>query len=98
MRLLPASKLRLGLGKIAIRGQYQRSVVSDDGLIGLHGAGKFIERHSFRTLIIRTRVDFCGFRIRQTADLLNLTVGFRLDLVQVAHTVTANSGRLAVAL
>ena len=60
-----------------------------DGLIGLHGPREFIEFHGFRALVVSPRVDLSGFRVRHAADLLNLTVGFRLDLVQVAHTIAA---------
>jgi hypothetical protein len=41
-------------------------------------------------------VDFGGFRVRGAADLFDLPVGIRLDLVQVTHTIAADSGGLAV--
>jgi len=35
-----------------------------------------------------------GFRIRYAVDYLDLSVGYRLDIVQVAHTIAADSGGL----
>src|ERR1700730_1862255 len=82
--------------KVAARGKDKGRVFSDDGLVGLHGPCEFIERHRFGALVISLRVDFGGFRVRHAADLLDLPIGFRLDLVQVAHTIAADSGGLAV--
>ena len=35
-------------------------------------------------------------RIRHAADLLNLPIGLRLDLVQIANAIAADSGGLAI--
>src|SRR5215472_15168633 len=43
------------------------------------------------------RVDFGGFRVRHAANLLDSPVSFRLDLIQVTHAITTDSGGLAVA-
>src|SRR5579859_5173771 len=82
--------------EVAVRGKDKGRVFGDDGLVSLHGPREFIECDCFRALVVSLRVDFSGFRVCHAADLLNLTVGFRLDLVQIAHTIAANSGGLAV--
>src|SRR5690349_21574540 len=83
--------------KVAVRGQDEGRVFGDKGLVGLHGPRELIERHRFRTLVVGRRVDFGRLRVRHAADLLDLPVGFGLDLVHVAQTTAADSGGLAVA-
>src|SRR6266568_2766000 len=78
--------------KVAARGKDKCRVFGDDGLVGLHGPCEFIEYHRFRALVVSLRVDFGGFGVRHAADLLDLSVGFRLDLIQVTHTIAADSG------
>ena len=82
--------------EVTARGKDKGRVFGDDGLVGLHGPCEFIERHRFRALVVSPRVDFGGFRVRHATDLLDLPVGFRLDLIQVTHTIAADSGGLAV--
>src|SRR4029077_128926 len=82
--------------KVAARGKDKGRVLGDDGLVGLHGPCEFIERHRLGALVVSPRVDFGGLCARHAAYLLNLTVGFRLDLVKVTHTIAANSSGLAV--
>src|SRR6516162_2988208 len=84
------------LEEITVRGKDKGCVFGDDGLVGLHGPCEFIERHRFRALVVSPRIDFGSFRVRHAADLLDLPVGFRLDLVQITHTIAADSGGLAV--
>src|SRR4029077_13639823 len=61
-----------------------------------HGPCEFIERHRFRALVVSPRVDFGSLRVCHATDLLDLPIGFRLDLVQVAYTIAADPGGLAV--
>src|SRR4029077_3554859 len=84
--------------EVTARGKDEGRVLGDDGLVGLHGPCEFIERHRLRTLVVSRRVDFGSLRVRHAADLLDLSVGFRLDLIQVTHTIAADSGGLAVTL
>src|ERR1700736_1763858 len=84
--------------EVTARGKHDGCVFRNDGLVGLHGPGEFIERRRLRALVISARVDFGGFRVRLAANLLDLPVGFRLNLVQFTHTIAADSGGLAVAL
>src|SRR6266851_9672373 len=67
--------------EVATRGKDKGRVFGDDGLVRLHGPCEFIERHRFRALVVSLRVDFGGFRVCHAPDLLDLPVGFRLDLV-----------------
>src|SRR6185503_17843288 len=57
---------------------------------------EFIERDRFWALVVGLRVDLGGLRVGHAANLLDLPVGFRLDLVQVTHTIAADSGSFAV--
>ena len=61
-------------------------------------SGEFVEGHRFGALVVVPGIAFGGFGVRQAADFLHLSIGFRLDLVQVAYPVGADSGRIAVAL
>src|SRR6266545_199745 len=83
--------------QVTVGGKDERRVFGDHGLVGLHGPRELVECRSLRALVIGLGVDFGGLRVRHAADLLNLTVGFRLDLVEVAYTIAANSGGLAIA-
>src|SRR5438105_11898854 len=83
--------------EITAGGNDKGRIFRDDGLVGLHGPCEFIERHGFRALVVSLRVDFGGFGVRDAADLLDLPVGFRLDLIQITQTIAADSGGLAVA-
>src|ERR1700674_651966 len=82
--------------EVTARGKDEGCVFGDDRFVGLHGPCEFIERHSFRALVVSLRVDFSGIRVRHAAHLLDLPVGFRLDFVQVTHTISAYSGGFAV--
>jgi len=70
--------------EVTVGGKDKGRIFSDYGLVGLHGPCEFIECYRFRALIVSSRIDFSGFRVCYAADFLNLAVGFRLDLVQVA--------------
>ena len=66
---------------VTIRGKDKGRVFGDDGLVGLHGPREFIEGHRFWALVVGLCIDLGGFRVSHAADLLDLPVGFGLDLI-----------------
>src|SRR5258708_39335118 len=73
--------------QVAAGGKDKGRIFSDDGLVGLHGPCEFIERYRLSALVVSLRVDLGGRRIIKKKNFLDLPVGFRLDLVQVTHTI-----------
>src|SRR6185369_8872769 len=84
------------LEQVTARGKDKSGVCTDDGFIGLQGPCEIIELHRRWALVVSLRIDLGRFRVRHAADFLDLPVGLGLDLVQITHTITANSGGLAV--
>ena len=85
------------LEHVAVGGQDQRGAVGDDGFIALHGAGEIVKPRGLGALVVGVGIDFRRFCVGHATNFLDLPVGFRLDLVQIAHPVSADPGRFAVA-
>lgn len=86
------------LKQVAVGRQHDGSLIGHNGLIGLHCAGKFIKLDGFSALVVSLGIDLGGLRICNTANLFNLPVSFRLNLVQVTNTVSANPGGFTITL
>ena len=81
---------------VAVRGKDQRGFLGKNLVVGLQRFEEAIELGSLRYLSVGASVNLRGLGVRFASDLLHLSVGVRLDFVEISVALTGDPRRFTV--